>query len=447
MADIKKQAFFRKLSAENADKDNFPLMETLGEYYEKTTQEAPHCFSRFELAKSRLVFYKHKSIASLPDYLIEFESGLIKSGAKVLYAEDALSAVKEVSKLISSKDEIFVSEDRLVKEIDLIPFFKEKNIKYQNSHISDFPYPMLPYSTSFFLELLGKRLGAENLKSQPRQLISLYKSQLLESSFKDSVYISSADFLVADPAAVVILENDGVGNVLSSLCKKQIIIAGIDQIIASLNELDYFTSLLSSVTRGSLSSWSQSLFFGPKTAKEIDGPEEMYVILIDNGRTRLLKEAIQRSVFSCIHCGACTALCPVFKHINSSYRQLSGPLDCVVNPIKDGFDKSAYMAFACTLCGRCTEVCPSKVDFQEMILYNRKESVEKDSFASIKRHQMKLLKKMMLKQKALDSIYNRLILKMTFKKNFGFKKEFPDLSKKSFHILWKDMQKKKINNI
>ena len=123
------------------------------------------------------------------------------------------------------------------------------------------------------------------------------------------------------------------------------------------------------------------MFFGPKTAREMDGPEEMYVILVDNGRTRLLKEEIQRSVFNCIHCGACTALCPVFKHVNSS-NELYGPLNCVVNPIRDGFDEAGYMAFACTLCGKCTEVCPAKIDFQEMILYNRKESVERDCFAS-----------------------------------------------------------------
>lgn len=442
MGDFKKQVFFKKLSMDAMDKDSFSLMETLGEYYEKNTKKAPHCFSRYELAKSRLVFYKHKALASLPDYLVEFESGLTASGAKVLYAEDASNAVSEVNKLISSKDTVFVSNDRLVDEIGLISSLEGKNIKCQNSRISNFPYPILPCSSSFFLQLLAKKLDIDNLESTTRQIISLYKSHLLESSFKDAVYISGADFLTADPASVVMLENDGIRNLFSSFCKKQIIIAGIDQIIASISELDYFTSLFSAHTQGGLSSWSQSLFFGPKTAREMDGPEEMYVILVDNGRTRLLKEEIQRSVFNCIHCGACTALCPVFKHVNSS-NELYGPLNCVVNPIRDGFDEAGYMAFACTLCGKCTEVCPAKIDFQEMILYNRKESVERDCFTSIRKQQMKLLRKMMLKQKALDSTYNRFILKMAFKKSFGVKKEFPDLSKQSFRLLWQGMQEKK----
>ena len=341
MGDFKKQVFFRKLSMDAMDKDSFSLMETLGEYYEKNTKKAPHCFSRYELAKSRLVFYKHKALASLPDYLVEFESGLTASGAKVLYAEDASNAVSEVNKLISSKDTVFISNDRLVDEIGLISSLEGKNIKCQNSRISNFPYPILPCSSSFFLQLLAKKLDIDDL--------------------------------------VVMLENDGIRNLFSSFCKKQIIIAGIDQIIASISELDYFTSLFSAHTQGGLSSWSQSLFFGPKTAREMDGPEEMYVILVDNGRTRLLKEEIQRSVFNCIHCGACTALCPVFKHVNSS-NELYGPLNCVVNPIRDGFDEAGYMAFACTLCGKCTEVCPAKIDFQEMILYNKtaNEIVEED---------------------------------------------------------------------
>ena len=192
------------------DKDSFSLMETLGEYYEKNTKKAPHCFSRYELAKSRLVFYKHKALASLPDYLVEFESGLTASGAKVLYAEDASNAVSEVNKLISSKDTVFISNDRLVDEIGLISSLEGKNIKCQNSRISNFPYPILPYSSSFFLQLLAKKLDIDDLESPTRQIISLYKSHLLESSFKDAVHISGADFLIADPASVVMLENDGI---------------------------------------------------------------------------------------------------------------------------------------------------------------------------------------------------------------------------------------------
>ena len=101
MGDFKKQVFFRKLSMDAMDKDSFSLMETLGEYYEKNTKKAPHCFSRYELAKSRLVFYKHKALASLPDYLVEFESGLTASGAKVLYAEDASSCFTTESRSTS----------------------------------------------------------------------------------------------------------------------------------------------------------------------------------------------------------------------------------------------------------------------------------------------------------------------------------------------------------
>ena len=435
--DTKRQAFLKRFSEGSVNKDDFSLLEAVGEYYEKNAKEASHCFSRYELAKSRLVFYKHKVVSSLTDYLTDFETGMAISGTKVIYVKDAEEAVNEISKLIEKDRNIFINSDRLIKEIALASFLSKKNIQFHDSRFSDFPYQVLPYPASSFWQMIAKKLNIDDIQNQPNQLLSLYKSQLLESAFKDAIYVSGADFIVSDPAAVVILENEGIGNLLSAFCKKHVIVAGIDQMIASISELDYFTSLYAAHVQGNLSVWNQTLFFGPKKANEADGPDEMYVILIDNGRTRLLKEEFQRSVFHCIHCGACTALCPVFKHVNSSHGQLSGPLDCVISPIRDGFENSGFMAFACTLCGKCSEICPSRINFQEIILYNRKEAVEKNAFSVFTRQHIKLLKRMMLKQKVLDSPYHRFILKVAFKNRFGKQKEFPDFKKKSFHIIWK----------
>ena len=115
---------------------------------------------------------------------------------------------------------------------------------------------------------------------------------------------------------------------------------------------------------------------------------------------------------------------------------LTGPLNCVADPIRNGFKESGFLPFACTLCGQCSEVCPSGINFQELILFNRKESVEGDAFYSIERKKMKTLKRMLLKTKSLQSSMNRFSLKLHFKKNFGQQKEFPDFGQKSFRMLW-----------
>ncbi len=109
-----------------------------------------------------------------------------------------------------------------------------------------------------------------------------------------------------------------------------------------------------------------------------------------------------------------------------------------MKPITDGFEKSGFMAFACTLCGKCSQVCPAMIDFEEIILYNRKKSSETEAFMSISRQQMKILRKMMLKQKVLNSAYHRFFLKVGFKRAFGNQKEFPDFGKKSFRLLWNE---------
>ena len=442
MGESSRQAFLKRFFENNSDKENFSLLETVSEHYEKNFANVPYAFARYGLAKDRIVFYKHKLMADLPDYLMDFETGLTATGAKVIYAETAADAAFEICRLVSKGDRVFVSKDRLVNEIGLAARFKSENISFENSRLVDFPYRMLPYPSSVFLQEMAKKIGLEDTKVDLAQQSSMYKRHIADALFKDSVYISGADFLVSTPASVVKIENTGNENLFASFCTKQIIVAGIDQMIPSLQELDYFTSLFTIHAHGSLQAWNHVLYFGPKRQDEIDGPQQMHVILVDNGRTRLLKEDYRRSVFNCIHCDACTALCPVFKHFNlpchENGSRMMGPLDCVTMPVEDGFDKSGFMAFACTLCGKCSEVCPAGINFQEMILYNRKESVERESFMAISRSQMKLLRKMMLKQKVLDSSYHRLVLKMNFKKSFGSQKEFPDLSKKSFHLRWQE---------
>lgn len=440
MSETGRQVFLRKVAERRSDKTGFPLLEAVSECYEKSVRDAPSCFSRYELARKRLVFYKHKVMADLADYLMAFESAMTKAGAKVLYAENAMEAFKELMRLIapaSGSQNLFVSKDRLVEEVDLFNLFKDGGIKFSNTHLSDFPYPLLPFSSSELLKQIAKKLHMEE-ENPGEKGISLYKRHLLDAAFKDAVYISGADFLVADPGAVVMIEDDGTHALFSSFCQKHVILAGIDQMVPSINELDYFTSLVSAHRHASLQTWNQTLIFGPKTLEESDGPSELHIILVDNGRSKILKEEYQRSVFNCVHCDACTVLCPVAKHVNSSKEKLFSPVDCVLKPITDGFEKSGFMAFACTLCGKCSQVCPAMIDFEEIILYNRKKSSETEAFMSISRQQMKILRKMMLKQKVLNSAYHRFFLKVGFKRAFGNQKEFPDFGKKSFRLLWNE---------
>ncbi|MDE6493584.1 MAG: LUD domain-containing protein [Bacteroidales bacterium] len=440
--DFYRQVFLRKVSENMRKKDESPLFEAVSEYYEKNTSDAQNYFSRYEAIKERITFYKNKVMSDLPNYLIDFELRISSAGAKVIYAEDAAHAAEEVKSIIGDSSKVFISRSDILDELNLYRALKGKGVKLSRIGVGEFPYSILSETTQKLLRRLSGELNMEEMPNDTETVISVYKRKLLNEMFSDSIAITGADFLVSDSGSVVMVENDGVRNMLSSFCRKQIVLAGIDSLIPSFNELEYFTSMLSAHAYGCPHAWNQLIINGPRKTGEIDGPEELYVVLVDNGRTGILKKAFQRSVLNCIHCQACTALCPVFKYVNAfDGTPLVGPLNCITDPIKNGFQESGFLSFACTLCGKCSQICPSGINFQELILYNRKESVENDAVFSIRRKQMKILKRMLLKQKSLHSAYNRFVLKFDFKKDFGQQKEFPDFSQKSFRMLWLERHK------
>ena len=450
--DFYKQVFLRRVSENMRKKDESPLFEAVSEYYEKNAENAKNYFSRYNSIRERVSFYKNKVMAALPNYLISLEQNLSAGGAKVIYAETVEDAVREIEGIVKPSRPIFTSKNECLDQMGLGRLLKGKKFNLNPVRPENFPYHILPNPGSKVLKQMQAELNMEALsedgstpeKVSAEQIISLKKRKLINEMFADSVALTGADFLVCDPGCVVLVENEGTQLLPVSFCKTHIVVAGIDSLVPSLNELEYFTCMLSAHAYGQAYAWNQLLLRGPKKADELDGPEDFYVILVDDGRTEILKKEFQRSIFNCIHCQACTALCPVYKYVNTfDGMALTGPLNCVADPIRNGFKESGFLPFACTLCGKCSEVCPSGINFQELILFNRKESVEGNAFFSIERKKMKTLKRMLLKTKALQSSMNRFSLRMYFKKSFGQQRDFPDFSQKSFRLLWIEKTEKK----
>lgn len=446
--DFYRQVFLRKVSENMRKKDELPLFEAVNEYYEKNAQDAKNFFSRYHSIRERISFYKNKILSDLPSYLIGLDSNLSAAGTKVLYAETTEDVVREISNIVKPSQKVFLGKHDMLNQMGLGRMLKGAKMNLRRIQPSDFPYTILPEPADKVARNLQEELNLSELNEDPsgsgqekqlgfEQLISLKKKKSLNELFSGAVAITGADFLVCDPGCVVLLENDGTQTLPVSFCKTHIVVAGIDSLIPSLNELEYFTCMLSAHAYGQPYAWNQLILRGPRRSGEPDGPEEFYVILVDDGRTEILKKQNRRSILNCIHCQACTALCPVFKYVNSfDGMPLTGPLNCVSDPFKNGFRESGFLSFACTLCGKCSEICPSGINFQELILFNRREAVENNAYFSIERKQMKLLKRMLLKTKALQSPYSRFRLKLHFKKSFGQQKEFPDFNHKSFRLLW-----------
>jgi L-lactate dehydrogenase complex protein LldF len=191
-----------------------------------------------------------------------------------------------------------------------------------------------------------------------------------------------------------------------------------------------------------------SIFTGPKKESEKDGPVKMYVILLDNGRTDILKDTTARESLFCIRCGACLNVCPVFKNIgghtyNTTY---GGPIGSVITPHLKGMDSYKHLSYASSLCGSCTEVCPVKINLHELLLYNRQKTVEKNYTGGMEKLGWKLWSKACASRAMMniaDGSAKNFVVKTLFSKSWGQNRNLPVFAPKSFNQLWKEKHKKK----
>ena len=180
---------------------------------------------------------------------------------------------------------------------------------------------------------------------------------------------------MADSGAIVLVENEGNARLSTSAPKIHIAVAGIEKIIPRAQDLAVFLNLLGRSATGQPLTVYTSFLAGPRRAGEIDGPDEFYLVLLDNGRTKLLADPEKRQSLYCIRCGACLSHCPVYQKIGGhSYPWVySGPIGAIITPQFHGVMSDPWLPFASSLCGRCAEVCPVKIDIPKLLLKLRAE--------------------------------------------------------------------------
>ena len=290
------------------------------------------------------------------------------------------------------------------------------------------------------------KLFAEKLGTQPNltpQQLTLVARDILRKKYVQAqVGVTGANFIISDIGAVAVTENEGNARLSCAFPKTHIVIVGIEKVIPSLNDLALFWPLLSTYGTGQKLTVYNSIISGPKQANETDGPDEMYVILLDNGRTSVLENTAQRESLYCIRCGACLNACPVYKNIGGhAYgTTYSGPIGSILTPNLKGMEQFKHLSYASSLCGACTQVCSVKINIHELLLNNRHQSVSDGltplsetiawkmwKIASLKRGWMNMANGM-LKTKVVNTLFK------------GWKNKRTDItfSNKTFNQLWKE---------
>jgi len=446
---------------EDAEKKSFDpehrkrLNYNIGRYDEQV-EKGKSQYQNLELAKRRAANIKHKTINNLDKYLVEFENNFSKRGGKVIWAPNEKDAQREIMHIIkTAKAQVIVKQKTMVsEEVELNELFEKNKREVFETDLGEYivqlagekPYHILTPAMHKSKEDVAKLFHEKyNMPadSKPGQITQFVREKLRGEFIRADVGITGGNFLIADVGAVSLTENEGNGLLCMAFPKIHIVIVGIEKLIPSLEDLDLFLPLLAQHGTGQRITVYNNLVFGPQSEFEPDGPEEMYVVLLDNRRTEVLKFKEQRRALSCIRCGACLNGCPIYKSVggytyNATY---SGPIGSVISPHYLGMKEYNHLSFASSLCGKCTEVCPVKIPLHELLLHNRHDAVTKKYVSYTWRAIVTGWKMVMLHRWMIDKPSSKLKNKMINrfgKKMWGPRRTLPKIAPKSFRERWKE---------
>ncbi len=434
------------------------LAFNINKYLEKVV-EGKEQFEDLDLARKRAKNIKWAAIENLADNLEQFEQKFTARGGKVLWAEtteDALEHMLEICKIHNAKS-VVKSKSMVTEEIHLNDFLAKHNIESIETDLGEYiqqldeepPYhivtPAMHKSKEDVAKLFHEKLGvAPNL---PPQELTLIARKLLRKKYTESsIGLTGGNFILPDIGGVCVTENEGNARLSTAFPKVQVCIVGIEKMLNSVEDLNTIWPLLATYGTGQNVTVYNTIFTGPKTPMEVDGPEHMYVILLDNGRSNLLPDLNLREAAYCIRCGSCLNVCPVYKNVGGhSYETTySGPIGSVISPHLKGLSDFKHLSNASSLCGNCTEACPVKINIHGMLHYNRTLAAKDDLNDNTEDFAWKMWKQAMLHRGLIDIAGAGLktsIVNLLFKSSWGKRRD--ELTfQKSFKDLWKEKHKK-----
>ena len=450
-----KQAFLSKSEIKAMDAEHKrKLSFNIGKYNEVVVKGKKQ-FADLHFAREKAKNIKWKTIENLDKYLIQFEQNFTKNGGKVIWAQDAAEANQAVLEICKQHgaSQVVKSKSMVTEEIHLNAFLEKHQIESVETDLGEYiqqldgetPYhivtPAMHKSKEDCARVFHEKLGTEpNLT--PNEITLVARNNLRVKYTSAGVGVTGGNFLLADVGAVCVTENEGNGRLTTAFPKVHVAIVGIEKMIPSIDDLNLFWPLLATYGTGQNVTVYNSIFTGPKKAHEVDGPEAMYVILLDNGRTNLMKDPNVRESMYCIRCGSCLNACPVYKNIGGhTYgATYSGPIGSVITPHLKDFEEFKHLSYASTLCGNCTEVCPLKINIHGMLHYNRTLAVKKHDTDFSENTAWKMWKLAMTNRSMVDLAgagMKTKIVSILFKNSWGKRRDGLSFHK-SFRDMWNE---------
>ena len=453
------QTFIAKSTVKTADLEHRRKINFNIGKYNAVVPKGKEQFADVHLARERAKNLKWRAIETLDNQLEEFELNFTKRGGKVIWAENSDQAIDEILKICKERNckSIVKSKSMVTEEIHLNDALEKNGIESIETDLGEYiqqldgeaPYhivtPAMHKSKEDVAKLFNKKLGT-NINLTPAELTQVARVILREKYVQAEVGVTGANFIISDIGGIAVTENEGNARLSCAFPKTHIVIVGIEKMIPSITDLGLFWPLLATFGTGQKITVYNTIVTGPRQENETDGPEEMYVILLDNGRTNILQNPKQRESLYCIRCGACLNACPIYKNIGGhAYgATYSGPIGSVITPHLQGMEEFKHLSYASSLCGNCTEVCAVKINLHELLLENRHESVEEGLTSFTERMAWKAWRLASLKRGFMNLGSGKLKNKVVNGMFKGWNKNRADLdfSQKTFNQLWKERYKK-----
>ena len=339
--------------------------------------------------KARLI--KEEALTNLDRYLEQFVERAEAGGAKVHWARDAQEACSDIAHIIDAAGggTVVKSKSMTTEEIGLnaalaqgAPPPVETDLGEWIIQLADEPpshiiAPAIHKTREDVGALFAEKLSID--ETHDIEELTRIARRFLRNSFAEaSVGISGVNFAIAETGTLLILENEGNARLTTSLPRVHIAVMGIEKILPRIEDLEVFLRLLPRSGTGQRMTSYLSLITGKTKAAE-EGPDAVHIVILDNGRSAMLKDRVTRQSLACIRCGACLNHCPVYREIGGhAYGSVyPGPIGAVITPQLAGVEKASQLPFASSLCGACRDVCPVKIDLPELLLELRARLVER----------------------------------------------------------------------
>jgi L-lactate dehydrogenase complex protein LldF len=332
---------------------------------------------------------KQQVLSNLDGYLEQFEKACTAAGGHVHWARDADEANQIVVGIVQShqQTEVIKVKTMTSDETQLNVALEAAGIAPYETDLADLiiqlghdkpshiVVPALHKNKTEIRQLFLDKMHLSELGTQPEDLTAAARTYLRERFLRVKVGFSGANFAVAETGSVCVVESEGNGRMCVTLPEILITMLGIEKIIPTFDDLEVFLQLLPRSATGERMNPYNSIWTG---VAEGDGPQEFHVVLLDNGRTKILADAESRETLHCIRCAACLNACPVYRQTGGhAYGSIySGPIGAILTPQLQSMEHSQSLPYASSLCGACYEVCPVKINIPEILIHLRRKIVE-----------------------------------------------------------------------